>query len=80
MLLLMHRYGFRVPEQTTIRESDVNLNETKIAVTRLKGGLSSHQHLQDDELKALKAHLRTKKTICFSCLFIFKVTSAADML
>ena len=61
MLLLMYRHGLRVSELTRLRKSDVNLDEARIAVTRLKGGLSTHQPLQGDELRAIKAYLRTRE-------------------
>jgi site-specific recombinase XerD len=61
MLLLTYRHGLRVSELVSLSRQDVTLDEARIWVDRLKGGLATSQPLQGDELRALKAYLRTRE-------------------
>lgn len=61
MALLAYRHGLRVTELMEIRRADIDLDSTRIWVGRLKNGLSTSQPLQGDELRALRAYLRTRK-------------------
>lgn len=60
MLLLMFRHGLRVSELVGLRKGDLDLDAGRIWVNRKKGGLSTTQPLAGDELRALKAYLRTR--------------------
>jgi site-specific recombinase XerD len=60
MLLLAFRHGLRVSELTTVRIADVDLDSAHIWVKRQKDGLSTTQPLQGDELRALRAYLRSR--------------------
>jgi site-specific recombinase XerD len=61
MLLLAYRHGLRVSELTSIRIADIDLDAARIWVKRIKEGLSTTQPLQGDELRGLRAYLRTRK-------------------
>lgn len=60
LLLVAFRHGLRVTEAVELLRQDLDLEEGRIWVRRLKGGLSTSQPLQGDELRALKAYLRTR--------------------
>lgn len=60
MLLLAYRHGWRVTELTSIRIADIDLDAGRIWVNRIKEGLSRTQPLQGDELRGLRAYLRTR--------------------
>lgn len=60
MLLLMFRHGFRVSELVALRRDAIDLNAGRIWVKRRKAGLSTHQPLSGDELRALRSHLRSR--------------------
>lgn len=61
MLVLMYRHGLRVSELTGARLSDIDLDAARIWVKRKKEGLSTNQPLQGDELRALRAYLRSRR-------------------
>ena len=61
MLLLMFRHGLRVSELTGARRADIDLDAGRVWIKRKKEGLSTNQPLQGDELRALRAYLRTRK-------------------
>ena len=61
LFLLMYRHGLRVSEAINLRISDVNLKESRIWITRLKGGLSTEHPLLGDELRAIKGYLKLRK-------------------
>ena len=61
MVLLMFRHGFRVTELVRLRIDMLSLDEARIDMRRLKGGLDTQQPLSGDELRAIKAHLRTRR-------------------
>ncbi len=61
MLLLAFRHGLRVTELVDMRRDALELKSGRIWVARLKNGLSTSQPLQGDELRALKAYLRSRK-------------------
>ena len=60
MLLLAFRHGLRVSELIDIRLKDIDLETSRIFVRRNKGSLSTHQPLEGDELRALRAWLRER--------------------
>lgn len=60
MLLVAYRHGLRVSELIEMRLSDLSLDEGRVFVRRKKDGLSTSHPLQGDELRALRAYLRTR--------------------
>jgi site-specific recombinase XerD len=60
LILLMYRHGLRVSEAVRLRIDQVHLSEARIDVRRLKRGLDVQHPLGGDELRAVKAYLRTR--------------------
>lgn len=60
MLLFMYRHGLRVSELIKLKRGDLDLKTARIACNRLKDGLSTHHPIAGDELRAIKAYLRTR--------------------
>lgn len=60
LILLMYRHGLRVSEAIRLRIDQLHLSEARIDVRRLKRGLDVQQPLTGDELRAVKAYLRTR--------------------
>lgn len=60
MMLLCYRHGLRVSELIGLRLSDVDLESGRLYVHRLKGSLSTHQPLDGDELRLIRAWLRVR--------------------
>ena len=61
MMLLSYRHGLRVSELTDLKLQDVDLETGRIFVRRKKGSLSTHQPLDGDELRAIRAWLRVRE-------------------
>ncbi len=60
LILLMYRHGLRVSEAVRLRKDQVNLQESRIDIRRLKRGLNVEHPINGDELRAIKAYLRTR--------------------
>jgi len=60
LLLMAYRHGMRVSELIDVRLSDVDLVTARLFVRRKKGSLSTHQPIEGDELRAIKAWLRQR--------------------
>jgi type 1 fimbriae regulatory protein FimB len=60
MMLMAYRHALRVSELVDLRLEDVDLKNGRLHVRRKKGGLSMHQPMQGDELRALRAWLRAR--------------------
>ena len=60
LLLMMFRHGLRVSEAITVRLSDLNLQEARLWVRRLKNGLSVEHPVPGDELRAIRRYLKTR--------------------
>jgi type 1 fimbriae regulatory protein FimB len=61
IVLLMFRHGLRVSELVGLRRDDVDLAQSRLWVSRLKGGLSVEQPIAGDELRAIKRYLVVRK-------------------
>jgi integrase len=66
LLLMMYRHGLRVSEAIDIRLSDIDLATARLFVRRKKGSLSTHQPIEGDELRALRAWLRQRRKSKFA--------------
>jgi type 1 fimbriae regulatory protein FimB len=60
MLLMAYRHGLRVSELIDLRLKDIDLDTSRLFVRRKKGSLSTHQPIEGDELRALRAWLRER--------------------
>lgn len=60
MMLLTYRHGLRVSELIDIRIKDIDLDTARLYVRRVKGSLSTHQPIEGDELRAIRAWLRER--------------------
>jgi type 1 fimbriae regulatory protein FimB len=60
MMLMTYRHGLRVSELIDLRLKDIDLGSSRLYVRRKKGSLSTHQPIDGDELRALRAWLRER--------------------
>ncbi len=60
LMLMTYRHGLRVSELVDLRLRDLDLDTGRLYVRRKKGSLSTHQPLEGDELRALRAWLRER--------------------
>jgi site-specific recombinase XerD len=60
LLLMMYRHGLRVSEAIGLRRDEVDLDQARLWVRRLKGGLSVEQPIAGDELRAIRRYLATR--------------------
>jgi type 1 fimbriae regulatory protein FimB/type 1 fimbriae regulatory protein FimE len=60
LVLMMYRHGLRVSEVTGLRRDDINLDQARLWVRRLKNGLAVEQPVTGDELRAIKRYLATR--------------------
>jgi type 1 fimbriae regulatory protein FimB len=60
MMLMTYRHGLRVSELVDLRLRDIDLDSARLYVRRKKGSLSTHQPIEGDELRALRAWLRER--------------------
>jgi type 1 fimbriae regulatory protein FimB len=60
MMLMTYRHGLRVSELIDLRLRDIDLESARLYVRRKKGSLSTHQPIEGDELRALRAWLRER--------------------
>lgn len=60
MMLMIYRHGLRVSELIDIRIKDFDLDTARLFVRRKKGSLSTHQPIEGDELRAIRAWLRKR--------------------
>jgi site-specific recombinase XerD len=61
MMLMAFRHGLRVSELVDMRLKDMDLETARLYVLRKKGSLSTHQPIEGDELRALRAWLRLRE-------------------
>lgn len=62
LMLTAYRHGLRVSELIDIRLKDLDLETSRLFVRRLKGSLSTHQPIEGDELRAIRAWLRERES------------------
>jgi type 1 fimbriae regulatory protein FimB len=60
LMLMMYRHGLRVSEAIGLRRDDVNLQQARVWVHRLKNGLSVEHPIAGDELRAIKRYLASR--------------------
>lgn len=60
MMLMAFRHGLRVSELIDMRLKDIDLETARLYVRRKKGSLSTHQPIEGDELRCLRAWLRVR--------------------
>jgi len=61
LMLLTYRHGLRVSELVDVRIKDLDLETGRLYVRRKKGSLSTHQPVEGDELRAIRAYLRERE-------------------
>jgi type 1 fimbriae regulatory protein FimB len=61
MMLMTFRHGLRVSELIDVRMKDIDLETGRLYVRRKKGSLSTHQPIEGDELRAIRAWLRERE-------------------
>jgi type 1 fimbriae regulatory protein FimB len=60
ILLMTYRHGLRVSELIDLRLKDLDLDTSRLYVRRKKSSLSTHQPIEGDELRAMRAWLRER--------------------
>ncbi len=60
IFLLAYRHGLRASEVGLLRKADIDLKTLRVMIHRKKGSLSGEYPLQADEVRVLKAYLKTR--------------------
>jgi type 1 fimbriae regulatory protein FimB len=61
LFLVAYRHGLLASEVGMLQIDDLNLEQQRMTIQRLKGSLAGIHPLRADEVKALKAYLRARK-------------------
>jgi type 1 fimbriae regulatory protein FimB len=61
LVLMMYHHGLRVSEAIGLRRDDLNLDQARLWVRRLKNGLAVEQPITGDELRAIRRYLVTRR-------------------
>lgn len=61
IFLTAYRHGLRASEVGLLRRNDFDGKSSRLTIRRLKGSLGGVQPMRADEVKALRAYLRTRK-------------------
>lgn len=62
MMLMAYRHGLRVSELIDIRLEQVDIENSRLQMRRLKQGTNTTQPIEGDELRAIRAWLRERST------------------
>lgn len=62
LLLMMYRHGLRVSEVISIKLSDIDLQQARFWVRRLKNGLSVEQPISGDALLAINRYIKIRNS------------------
>jgi site-specific recombinase XerD len=62
IFLLAYRHGLRVSEVGMLRTADLDLKQYRLRIHRLKNSLAGLHPLQPDELKAVKAYAKERRS------------------
>jgi len=62
LLLMAYRHGLRVSELIDVRLKDLDLEIGRVYIRRVKGSLSTHQPIEGDELRAIRAWIRERSS------------------
>jgi site-specific recombinase XerD len=62
LFLVAYRHGLRASEVGMLQLDDLNLVQQRLTIQRLKGSLAGIHPLRADEIKAVKAYLRERKS------------------
>ncbi len=60
LALMLYRHGLRVSEAIGLRRDEIDLDQARVWVRRLKNGLSVEQPIAGDELRAIKRYLASR--------------------
>jgi integrase len=60
LALMLYRHGLRVSEAIGLRRDEIDLDQARVWVRRLKNGLSVEHPIAGDELRAIKRYLAAR--------------------